>query len=55
MKKIHIAISTDNTDAGIEDYIGRLSCKPCLLIIREYILWRTATVNLSVRKDSGNP
>lgn len=51
MKKLHLAISTDNITATIEDYSRRLNAKPCLVIVGEYALWRTANLNISVRRD----
>jgi len=52
MKKIHIALSTNQIEETIEDYTKRLACEPCLVIPDEYALWRTETINLSVRKDN---
>ena len=51
MKKIHIALSTNQIEQTVEDYTKRLACEPCLLIPDEYALWRTDFINLSVRKD----
>ena len=51
MKKLHLAISTDSLAATIKDYSSRLGAKPCLVIAEEYALWRTATLNISVRRD----
>jgi hypothetical protein len=51
VKKLHIAISTDNIEATVNDYSKRLSARPCLVIPGEYALWRTDTVNFSVRQD----
>ena len=52
MKKLHLAISTNDVAATVEDYTQRLSSPPCLVIQEEYALWRTDTLNLSVRQDS---
>ena len=52
MKKLHIAISTDNIEATITDYNVRLSAKPDLHIAGQYALWRTEILNLSIRYDS---
>ena len=54
MKKLHLAISTNNIAATIEDYSRRLKAKPCLVIAGEYALWRTPTLNISVRKDKSH-
>lgn len=56
MKKFHIAISTHDIEATVKDYSDRLQVKPCLVIPEEYALWRTETLNLSIRKNSsGSP
>ncbi len=51
MKKLHIAISTDQIDATVADYSLRVGAPPCVFIAGEYALWRTDTLNLSVRQD----
>ncbi|MEM7595005.1 MAG: hypothetical protein AAF383_26490 [Cyanobacteria bacterium P01_A01_bin.83] len=51
MKKFHLAISTSNIAAAVKDYSDRLNAQPCLLIPREYALWRTDTLNVSIRHD----
>ncbi|MGM0564944.1 MAG: hypothetical protein ACQES2_11480 [Pseudomonadota bacterium] len=51
MKKLHIAISTDNIEQTIEDYSIRLGLQPCSSVPGEYALWRTESLNLSVRQD----
>ncbi len=51
MKKLHIALSTDRIGQTIADYTARLGVPPCSRIDGEYALWRTATLNLSVRQD----
>lgn len=52
MRKLHIAISTNKIDETIEDYSIRLGVRPCSSIAGEYALWRTESLNLSVRQDS---
>ncbi len=52
MKKLHIAISTDKIEQTVSDYSVRLGMKPCLIIAGEYALWRTKSLNVSVRQDS---
>jgi hypothetical protein len=58
MKRIHIAISTHDVAATVQDYSQRLGTEPCLVIPGEYALWRTDTLNISVRQSdrgsSGN-
>ena len=51
MKRLHLAISTNDIAATVEDYSDRLEALPCLVIPGEYALWRTATLNVSVRQD----
>ena len=52
MKKIHIAISTNKINETINDYTIRLGVEPCLFISNEYALWRTDSLNVSIRQDS---
>ncbi len=49
MKKIHIAIASANIEETVKDYSKRLGCAPCLVVKGEYALWRTESMNLSVR------
>lgn len=51
MKKIHLAIGTNNTEATIDDSSRRLGCHPGVVLPHEYALWRTTSVNLSFRRD----
>ena len=51
MKKFHIAISTNNIEETIKDYSARLEAEPCSVVEGEYALWRTETLNVSIRKD----
>ncbi|NNC64141.1 MAG: hypothetical protein HKN84_05105 [Gammaproteobacteria bacterium] len=51
MRKLHVAISSNDIARTVEDYSQRLGCDPCVVIPEEYALWRTDTVNLSVRRD----
>lgn len=55
MKKFHLAIATDNLPATIADYSERLSAKPCVVVENEYALWRTETLNISIRRDPSFP
>ncbi len=52
MKKLHLAIATNDIAASVQDYTARLGCKPCVVIENQYALWRTETLNVSVRQDS---
>ena len=51
MRKLHIAISTDKIEQTIADYSARLGVWPCANIPGEYALWRTESLNVSVRQD----
>ena len=51
LKKLHVAISTGKIDESIADYSRRLGMKPCAYVKGEYALWRTATLNVSIRQD----
>ncbi len=51
MKKFHIAISTNQIAETIEDYSTRLGMPPCCVVEGEYALWRTESLNVSVRQD----
>lgn len=51
MKKLHLAISTDKIAETITDYSARLGIQPCSFIAGEYALWRTESLNISVRQD----
>lgn len=55
MKKLHLAISTNNIKETIKDYTERLSAEPCSCIADEYALWRTESLNISIRQDSECP
>lgn len=52
MKRIHIAIATHDIAATVQDYSHRLGCEPAVVIPGEYALWRTDTLNFSVRQDA---
>ena len=52
MKKLHIALSTDKVEETIKDYSARLGIKPCSFVPNEYALWRTDSLNISIRQDS---
>lgn len=52
VRRIHLAISTEDVDRTVEDYTRRLGFDPCVVVPGEYALWRSDTVNLSVRHDT---
>jgi len=51
LKKLHIAISTNKIEETIQDYSARLGVKPCSFVKGEYALWRTESLNVSIRQD----
>jgi len=52
MKKIHLAIATNDIEKTVEDYSKRLGCEPCVVVPNQHALWRTDSINMSVRQDS---
>ena len=52
MRRIHIAIATRDIAATVADYTARLGMAPCVAIAGEYALWRSESINLSVRQDA---
>ncbi|MBE9140613.1 hypothetical protein IQ254_26005 [Nodosilinea sp. LEGE 07088] len=52
MRRLHIAIATQDIAATVRDYSTRLGLQPCVVVPGEYALWRCATLNLSVRQDA---
>ncbi|MDO3384643.1 hypothetical protein QWI17_02200 [Gilvimarinus sp. SDUM040013] len=52
MKKFHVAMSTDNIDATVDDYSARIGASPDVHVKGEYALWRTDSLNISVRQDT---
>ena len=55
MKRLHIALSTDDIEATVADYSKRLDTSPCLHLPGQYALWRTDCLNVSVRHDISSP
>jgi hypothetical protein len=49
MKRFHIAIGVTDLSRSIADYSIRLGCKPCVVVPDEYALWRTDSLNFSIR------
>jgi len=52
LKKVHIAISSNNIEETIADYTARFGLAPCSSVPGEYALWRTEIMNFSVRQDA---
>lgn len=55
MRKIHIALSVANIDESVADYSARLAMAPVVIVPNEYALWRTETINLSIRRTIDRP
>ena len=54
MKRFHIALSTDRIEETIADYTERLGAAPAVVVDGEYALWRTDTLNVSIRQGPDN-
>jgi catechol 2,3-dioxygenase-like lactoylglutathione lyase family enzyme len=52
MKRLHLAIATHDIAATVQDYTQRLGAAPVVVVPGDYALWRTETLNFSVRQDS---
>lgn len=52
MKRFHIALSTNRIEETVADYTVRLGAAPTLVVEGEYALWRTETLNVSIRQDA---
>lgn len=52
MSRIHIAIAVSDVQRSIADYSRRLDCDPTVVVPGEYALWRTDSVNFSIRQTS---
>ncbi|MEQ8352947.1 MAG: hypothetical protein RH862_15775 [Leptospiraceae bacterium] len=55
MKRFHIALSTSDIDESVKDYTKRLGAEPVSVIAGEYALWRTESLNVSIRQDPSTP
>ena len=54
-KKFHIAVAVSDLEATLQEYSYRLGMEPVLVVADEYALWRTATLNFSIRKTKDAP
>ena len=50
MRRIHIAIGVTDIAASVTDYTRRLGAAPVVVVSGDYALWRTDTINLSIRR-----
>jgi catechol 2,3-dioxygenase-like lactoylglutathione lyase family enzyme len=56
MSKIfHLALSVSDLEASVKDYSRRLGAQPTLVIPNQYALWRTNSINLSIRVTKETP
>lgn len=54
MKKFHIALGVADIKQSVTDYTKRLGQEPNVVIEGEYALWRTETLNFSIRKTTNS-
>jgi hypothetical protein len=54
-KKFHIAVAVKDIEATVQEYSRRLGVVPTLVVADEYALWRTETLNFSIRKTKDAP
>ena len=52
MKILHLALAVANVEESIADYSSRLGAAPVVVVPGEYALWRTDTLNFSIRRDA---
>lgn len=52
MTRFHIALGVTDVQRSIEDYSQRFGCRPVAIVPDEYALWRTNSVNFSIRRTS---
>lgn len=50
-QRLHIALSVTDIGASVKDYSRRLAAEPCTVVSGEYALWRTETMNFSIRQS----
>jgi len=50
MRKFHIALGVKSVTDSIADYTQRLSARPHVIVPEKYALWRTQTLNISIRQ-----
>lgn len=55
MKRFHIAISVADIARSIKAYTDRLGAGPTVIVPGEYALWRTESLNLSIRRTDDAP
>jgi catechol 2,3-dioxygenase-like lactoylglutathione lyase family enzyme len=55
VRRFHIALSVADVRESIADYSRRLGAAPEVVVVDEYALWRTETLNFSIRKSAQRP
>jgi len=55
MRRFHIALSVTDVTQSIIDYSCRLGAGPIVVVPDEYALWRTETLNFSIRQTREQP
>jgi hypothetical protein len=50
MQKFHIALEVEDIVDSVHEYSKRLGHEPEVVVAGEYALWRTDTLNFSIRK-----
>jgi catechol 2,3-dioxygenase-like lactoylglutathione lyase family enzyme len=55
MRRFHLAIAVADVERSIADYRERLGADPVVVIAGEYALWRTASLNVSIRRTDDRP
>jgi len=54
-KRFHLALGTADVDASVVDYSARLGAAPVVHVAGQYALWRTDSLNVSIRHDAERP
>jgi catechol 2,3-dioxygenase-like lactoylglutathione lyase family enzyme len=49
--RFHIALGCADVEAAVADYRARLAADPVVVVPGEYALFRTAELNVSIRRD----
>ena len=55
MKRFHIALAVADVAQSVIDYSGRLGADPVVVVPGEYALWRTESLNFSIRQTRERP
>jgi catechol 2,3-dioxygenase-like lactoylglutathione lyase family enzyme len=55
MKRFHIALAVADVAESVVDYSRRLAMEPVVVVPGEYALWRTDTLNFSIRPTRDRP